>query len=49
MTLPDVTARLAGLGIFPFTLSTPAAYGDYIKTEIRKYGEVVKGAEVRAD
>ena len=49
MTLPDVTARLAGLGIFPFTLPTPAAYGDYIKAEIRKYGEVVKGAGVRAD
>ncbi len=49
MTLPDVTARLAALGIFPFTLPTSAAYGDYIKSEIRKYAEVVKGAGVRAD
>jgi len=49
MTMADVTARLAALGIFPFTLPTPAAYGDYIKAEIRKYGEVVKGAGVRAD
>ena len=49
MTLPDVTARLAGLGIFPFTLPTPAAYGDYIQSEIKKYAEVVKGAGLRAD
>jgi tripartite-type tricarboxylate transporter receptor subunit TctC len=49
MTLPDVTARLAGLGIFPFTLPTPAAYGEYIKSEIRKYAEVVKGAGLRVD
>ena len=49
MTLPDVTARLAGLGIFPFTLPTPAAYGEYIKSEIKKYAEVVKGAGLRAD
>jgi tripartite-type tricarboxylate transporter receptor subunit TctC len=49
MTMADVTARLAGLGIFPFTMPTPAAYGEYIKAEIRKYAEVVKGAGVRAD
>ena len=49
MTLPDVTARLAGLGIFPFTLPTPLAYGDYIQSEIKKYAEVVKGAGLRAD
>lgn len=49
MTMPDVTARLAGMGIFPFTLPTPKAYGDYIKSEIKKYAEVVKGAGVRAD
>ena len=49
MTLPDVTARLAGLGIFPFTLPTSAAYGDYIQSEIKKYAEVVKGAGLRAD
>ena len=49
MTLPDVTARLAGLGIFPFTLPTPAAYGDYIQLEIKKYAEVVKGAGLRVD
>ena len=46
---PEVTARLAGLGIFPFTLPTHTAYGQYIQSEIKKYGEVVKGAGVKAD
>ena len=36
--------RLAGVGIFPFTLPTPEAYGDYIKSEIR---EVREGGEGR--
>ena len=49
MTMGDVTARLAALGIFPFTLPTPAAYGEYIQSEIKKYGEVVKGAGIRID
>jgi tripartite-type tricarboxylate transporter receptor subunit TctC len=49
MTMADVTARLAGLGIFPFTLPTPAAYGDYIRAEIKKYAAVVKGAGLRAE
>ena len=49
MTLPDVTSRLAGLGIFPFTLPTPAAYGDYIQSEIRKYAAVAKSAGLRVD
>ena len=48
MTMADVTARLAGLGIFPFTLPTSAAYDDYITSEIKKYGEVVKAAGLRA-
>jgi tripartite-type tricarboxylate transporter receptor subunit TctC len=45
----DVKERLAGLGIFPFTLPTPEAYGDYIKSEIRKYAKVVKDAGAHAD
>jgi tripartite-type tricarboxylate transporter receptor subunit TctC len=49
MTLADVTERLANVGIFPFTLPTPEAYGDYIKSEIRKYAKVVKDAGVKAD
>jgi tripartite-type tricarboxylate transporter receptor subunit TctC len=49
MTMADVTERLAGVGIFPFTLPTPEAYGDYIKSEIRKYAKVVKDAGVKAE
>lgn len=47
--LPDVTARLAAVGIYPFTLPTAAEYGVYIQSEIRKYAEIVKGAGVRVD
>ncbi len=49
MTMADVTERLAGVGIFPFTLPTPEAYGDYIKSEIKKYAKVVKDAGVKAE
>lgn len=49
MTMPDVTERLAGLGIFPFTAPTPAAFGDYIKSEIRKYEKVVQASGVKID
>ena len=49
LDMPDVKERLAGLGIFPFTASTPAAYGDYIKAEIRKYEKVVKASGVKLD
>jgi len=49
LVLPDVKERLAELGIFPFTLPTPEAYGDYIKSEIRKYAKVVKDSGARAD
>ena len=45
----DVKERLAELGIFPFTAPTPEAFGDYIKSEIAKYGQVVKAAGVRMD
>ena len=47
--LPDVKERLAVLGIFPFAAATPEAFGDYIKTEIAKYAQVVKASGVRLD
>jgi tripartite-type tricarboxylate transporter receptor subunit TctC len=37
------------LGIFPFTTATPEAFGDYIKSEIAKYAQVVKASGARAD
>jgi tripartite-type tricarboxylate transporter receptor subunit TctC len=44
-----VKERLANLGIFPFTTPTPAAFGDYIKSEIAKYGKVVRESGIRVD
>ena len=38
-------ATLDERGVAP----TPAAFGDYIKTEIRKYQKVVEAAGIRAD
>ena len=49
LDMPDVKERLAGLGIFPFVAPTPAAFGDYVKSEIRKYGSVVQASGVKAD
>lgn len=46
---PDVKQRLEGYGIFPFPLPTPEAFGEYIKSEIKKYGKVVADAGIRAD
>src|SRR4030095_874434 len=40
--MADVKERLAGLGIYPFTLPSPEAYGEYIRSEIRKYAKVVR-------
>ena len=49
LDMPDVKERLAGLGIFPFVADTPAAFGEYIKSEIRKYERVVRASGVKAD
>jgi tripartite-type tricarboxylate transporter receptor subunit TctC len=48
-TLPDVKERFAALGIFPFTAPTPGAYGEYIKSEIAKYGKVIRDSGLKAD
>jgi tripartite-type tricarboxylate transporter receptor subunit TctC len=46
---PDVKARLETLGILPFLLPTPEAFGVYIQSEIRKYAKVVKDSGARAE
>src|SRR5688572_27021421 len=46
---PEVVKRLEPLGIFPFPLPTPEAFGDYIKSETAKYARVVKEAGIRID
>ena len=45
----DGKDRLADVGIFPFTAPTPEAFGDYIKSEIAKYAQVVKTSGARID
>ena len=45
----DVKERLAQLGILPFTLPTPEAFGDYIRAEIAKYARVVKQSGARTE
>lgn len=49
LQLADVKDRLASLGIFPFLMPTPDAFGDYIKDEIRKYSKVVQDSGSRLD
>ena len=49
LELAAVKARLEGLGIFPFLLPTPEAFGDYIKSEIGKYAQLVKDSGARAE
>jgi tripartite-type tricarboxylate transporter receptor subunit TctC len=46
---PDVMTRLEQLGILPFTLPTPEAFGEYIKSEIAKYARVVRDSGARAE
>jgi tripartite-type tricarboxylate transporter receptor subunit TctC len=45
---PDVKERLAALGFHPVA-STPEDYAAYIRTEIPKWGKVIKTASIRID
>jgi tripartite-type tricarboxylate transporter receptor subunit TctC len=49
MESQDTLARLLPLGIFPFQLPSPDAFGDYLKSEIAKYAQVVKDSGARVD
>jgi tripartite-type tricarboxylate transporter receptor subunit TctC len=48
---PDVSARLAELGgqIVPESKQTPAALRDWLRSEIDKWGPVIRKAGVYAD
>ena len=46
---PDVKQRLEGFGIFPFPLATPEAFGDYVKSEIKKYAKLIADAGIQVD
>ena len=49
MESQDTLARLLPVGIFPFLLPSPDAFGDYLKSEIAKYAQVVKDSGARVD
>jgi tripartite-type tricarboxylate transporter receptor subunit TctC len=48
LRLPDVSQRLEGLG-FEIVGSTPEEFGAYIKSEIVKWGKVVKASGAKPD
>jgi tripartite-type tricarboxylate transporter receptor subunit TctC len=45
---PDVKERVAGLG-FDIVASTPEEFAAQIKTEIEKWGKVIRAAGIKAD
>ena len=45
---PDVKQTLTAMGIDAYT-STPEALGDYVKSEIRKWAQLVKDAGIQAE
>ena len=45
---PDVKERLATLGFQPVA-NTPEDYAAYIRTEIPKWGKIIKTASIRID
>ena len=48
LALPDVKERVAGLG-FDIVASTPEQFSAQIKTEIEKWGKVIKASGIKAD
>ena len=48
MQSPDILDRISALGYEPAT-TTPQEFGAYIKTEVSKWGKVVKATGIRAD
>ncbi|AOB30996.1 hypothetical protein AKI39_10270 [Bordetella sp. H567] len=46
---PDVKASLAKLGIEPFTQPSPEAFGQFMKTELVRWGEVARASGAKAD
>ncbi|MGZ5095886.1 MAG: tripartite tricarboxylate transporter substrate-binding protein, partial [Burkholderiales bacterium] len=45
---PDVKERVAGLG-FDIVANTPEQFAAQIKTEIEKWGKVIRAAGIKAD
>jgi tripartite-type tricarboxylate transporter receptor subunit TctC len=49
LALPEVKDRLSPLGIVHFPTETPEEFGAYIRSEMKKYAELVKAAGIVAD
>lgn len=45
---PEVVARLAALGIEPRTMA-PDAFGEYIRAETDKWGEIIRRSGAKAE
>ncbi len=44
---PDVKERFDALGLVPMTMATPEAYGNFIKSEIARWGKVAQSAGIK--
>ena len=47
--MPDVRDRLLVAGIEPAPPMTPEQFGDYLRTEVVKWGKVVKASGAKVD
>ena len=48
LSMPDVVERLNAAGV-EIQTSTPAAWGDFVKAEVAKWGKVVKEANIQPE
>lgn len=48
MTMNEVREKLAGMGVEP-NIGTPGEFGDYLRSELAKWGRVVKGSGARVE
>jgi tripartite-type tricarboxylate transporter receptor subunit TctC len=49
LALADVRDRLLVAGIEPAPPMTPEQFGDYLRTEVVKWGKVVKAANIKVE
>jgi len=48
LATPDIRDKLLSVGMEP-TTSTPAQFGEFVRSEIGKWAKVVKAAGVKAE
>jgi tripartite-type tricarboxylate transporter receptor subunit TctC len=49
LSMPDVKGRLAEVGLDTITDTSPQQFADYIKSEIAKWGPIVKASGAKID